>query len=38
MLRLEADTQMNLYEALLPRQIFELNEELARVDSLLDDE
>ena len=38
MLRIEADTQMNLYEALLPKQIFELNEELSKVDALLDDE
>lgn len=37
-LRIEADTQMNLYEALLPKQIFELNEELSKVDALLDDE
>lgn len=29
---------MNLCEALLPRQVFELNEELAGVDALLDDE
>jgi IS5 family transposase len=29
---------MNLCEALLPRQVFELNEELAEVDALLDDE
>lgn len=29
---------MNLYEALLPKKVFELSEELAGVDALLDDE
>jgi len=38
MLIVEATVQMNLCEALLPRQVFELNEELAGVDALLDDE
>ncbi|MHB8841448.1 MAG: ISNCY family transposase [Candidatus Aquicultor sp.] len=38
MLRIEATVQMNLCEALLPRQVFELNEELTGVDVLLDDE
>ncbi|HEY3374732.1 MAG TPA: ISNCY family transposase [Candidatus Aquicultor sp.] len=38
MLRIEATVQMNLCEALLPKQVFELNEELANVDALLDDE
>ena len=37
MLRIEATVQLNLCEALLPRQVFELNEELAKVSDLLDD-
>jgi IS5 family transposase len=38
MLRIEADTQMNLWETVLPAEIFKLNEELTKVDALLDDE
>ena len=38
MLRLEADTQMNLWETVLPKAMFELNEELAGINTLLDNE
>jgi len=38
MLRLKDSQQMNLFECMLPPEVMELNDELAKVDALLDDE
>jgi hypothetical protein len=37
-LRNDKKDQINIYEAILPKEMFELDDELKKVDQLLDDE